>query len=356
MLNKDFYKGRKVLVTGHTGFKGTWMCKLLLHLGADVCGYALSPTPYQHLFGLSGIEKRMQSYFGDVRDENHIKNVVQTFQPEVVIHLAAQPIVRDSYAMPKYTYETNILGALYLLEAIRECDSVKSFLNVTTEKVYENDEKPNITIDESFPLNGYDPYSNSKSCSEFITQTYRRCFFSQTQCSVSTARTSNALGGGDGSPHRIISDCVKSAANRQSIIVRNPESVRPYQYVLDPLLVYLEICERQYYDKSIEGCYNVAPDGGVTTQTLVEKFCEQWGEGLKWEIHRDDGPYEAKMLRVSNKKIKDLLGWHQRCTLDEMIQRIVAFEKRCLYHPETIADYMDKEIENYLTMEENNEL
>lgn len=355
MLNRSFYKGRRVLVTGHTGFKGTWLCKLLLRLGAEVCGYALSPQPYQLLYNLSGIENRIQSHFGDIRDEQHIKTVVQSFQPEVIIHLAAQPIVRDSYTKPKYTYETNILGTLYLLEAMRACASVRSFLNVTTEKVYENHEDPDVLIDESFPLNGYDPYSNSKSCSEFITQTYRRCFFSQSECRISTARTSNALGGGDFSPHRIISDCVSSAAAGKPIIVRNPASVRPYQYVLDPLLVYLEICESQYSDMCFEGSYNVAPDYGISTQELVTKFCEHWGDGLTWEVKQDAGPYEASMLKVSNRKLKQTFGWTQKCSVDEMMRRIVMWEKTYICHPEKIAEHMDREIEDFLGLEKNNE-
>jgi len=351
MLEQKFYFGKKVLVTGHTGFKGTWLCKMLLHLGADVCGYALEPEPEQKLFALSGIEKQMHSVYGDIRDEQKLLQVFKKFQPEIVIHLAAQPIVRESYIRPKYTYETNVLGTLYLMECIRSTSSVKSVLNVTTEKVYENKEQPDVLIDESCPLNGYDPYSNSKSCSEFITQTYHRCFFKQTDCAVSTARTSNAIGGGDFSPHRIIADCVRAAAAHEQIIIRNPDSSRPYQYVLEPLTVYLEICQKQFSDKSFEGSYNIAPDAGVSASKLASVFCQKWGEGLSWKVQRDDGPYEAAVLLVSNQKLKSVFDWHPRYDFETAIEKIVDWEKIYLQSPERIAEHMNQEIADYLKTE-----
>lgn len=348
MFNQQFYSGKKVLVTGHTGFKGTWLCKMLIQQGAEVCGYALEPLPHQKLFAISRLEEQMQSVYGDIRDEQKLWEVFNTFQPEIVIHLVAQPIVKESYLNPKYTYETNVLGTLYLMECIRKTPTVKSVLNVTTEKVYENKEQPGVFIDETFPLDGYDPYSNSKSCSEFVTQTYRRCFFMNTDCAISTARTSNTIGGGDFSPHRIIADCVQAAAEHKQIIVRNPDSTRPYQYVLEPLAVYLNICEKQYYDKCFEGSYNVAPDTSVSASELVSIFCQKWGDGLSWLVQRDNGPYEASILSVSNQKLKSVLNWHPKYDFETTIEKIVAWEKQYIQAPEHIAAHMEREITDYL--------
>ena len=284
MLDLNFYKGKTILVTGHTGFKGTWLCKILINAGAKVVGYALEAPTNPSLFKLSNIEKDMISIIGDIRDYEHLKSVFDKYQPELVIHLAAQPIVRDSYKDPRYTYDTNVMGTVNILECVRLTESVKSFLNVTTDKVYLNDDIPNHPFKEDEPLDGYDPYSNSKSCSELVTHSYKKSFFADGRCAISTARAGNVIGGGDFANDRIIPDCIRAIEQNKEIIVRNPYSTRPYQHVLEPLYIYLEIIEKQYKDHKYEGYYNVGPDDQDCFQTgaLVDLFVKHWGEGMKW--------------------------------------------------------------------------
>ena len=239
----SFYKGKKVLVTGHTGFKGSWLCRLLLKLGAEVTGYALEPPTQPDLFQLLDVESQMHSVTGDIRDLEKMKQVFAEAQPEIVLHLAAQPIVRESYKNPVYTYETNVMGTVNILEAVRQCKSVKSFLNVTTDKVYRNNEWE-WGYRETDELDGYDPYSNSKSCSELVTHSYEKAFLKELGIAVSTARAGNVIGGGDFAADRIVPDCVRAIADGKKIAVRNPHSTRPYQHVLEPLGAYLMIAGR----------------------------------------------------------------------------------------------------------------
>ena len=255
----DFYKDRKVLVTGHTGFKGTWLCKLLVLAGAKVTGYSLEPPTDPSLFAICGMEKQMHSVIGDIRDLPHLLQIFQETKPEIVLHLAAQPIVRDSYRDPVGTYETNVMGTVHVLECVRQTDSVRSFLNVTTDKVYENREWE-WGYRETDPLNGYDPYSNSKSCSELVTHSYRKSFFAAGAPAISTARAGNVIGGGDFAHDRIIPDCVRAAISGQPVKLRNPDSIRPFQHVLEPLSVYLMIAAAQVEEPSLAGSYNVGPE------------------------------------------------------------------------------------------------
>lgn len=346
MLGLDFYKGKTVLVTGHTGFKGTWLCKILINAGAHVVGYSLNPPTEPNLFTFSKIEKDMISIIGDIRDYTNLKSVFDKYQPELVFHLAAQPIVRDSYKAPKYTYETNVIGTVNVLECVRLTPSVKSFLNVTTDKVYLNDEVPNHPFKEDEPLDGYDPYSNSKSCSELVTHSYKKSFFTDGRCAISTARAGNVIGGGDFATDRIIPDCIRAIEKGENIIVRNPYSTRPYQHVLEPLYVYLEIAEKQYRDHKYEGYYNVGPDDCdcVNTGDLVTKFCNAWGNGLTWVNKHDGGPHEAAFLKLDNSKIKEVFGWKPRWHIDECIEKIVEFTKIYLFAQECISEEMDREI------------
>lgn len=350
MFYNDFYKGKTVLVTGHTGFKGTWLCKILINAGAHVVGYSLNPPTEPNLFTLSKIEKDMISIIGDIRDYTNLKSVFDKYQPELVFHLAAQPIVRDSYKAPKYTYETNVIGTVNVLECVRLTPSVKSFLNVTTDKVYLNDEVPNHPFKEDEPLDGYDPYSNSKSCSELVTHSYKKSFFTDGRCAISTARAGNVIGGGDFATDRIIPDCIRAIEKGENIIVRNPYSTRPYQHVLEPLYVYLEIAEKQYRDHKYEGYYNVGPDDCdcVNTGDLVTKFCNAWGNGLTWVNKHDGGPHEAAFLKLDNSKIKEVFGWKPRWHIDECIEKIVEFTKIYLFAQECISEEMDREITIFL--------
>jgi len=352
MLDLTFYKNKKVLITGHTGFKGTWLSKILINAGAKVIGYSLDAPTNPNLFSLSKIESGMISIIGDVRDYNHLKKVFDEFQPEIVLHLAAQPIVRDSYKNPLYTYETNVMGTANVCECVRLTPSVKSFLNVTTDKVYLNDDIPNHPFKEDEPLDGFDPYSNSKSCSELVTHSYKKSFFKDMNVSVSTARAGNVIGGGDFANDRIIPDCIRAVEKGEDIIVRNPYSTRPYQHVLEPLYIYLDICEKQYENKKYEGYYNVGPDDCdcINTGDLVTMFCNKWGNGAKWINKHDGGPHEAAFLKLDNQKIKDTFGWHPRWHINECMDKIVEFTKVYFENIDNLPFEMDKEIKEFFEL------
>ena len=283
-FNLNFYKGKKVLVTGHTGFKGTWLCRILQELGAEVTGYSQKPPTDPSIFTLTDLESQIHSVIGDIRDLEHMIQVFKETQPEIVFHLAAQPIVRESYKDPRGTYETNVMGTVNILECVRNSRSVRSFLNVTTDKVYKNREWE-WGYRENEELDGYDPYSNSKSCSELITHSYKRSFLGDGSIAVSTARAGNVIGGGDFAKDRIIPDCIRAAGRQEIIRVRNPYSVRPYQHVLEPLTAYLMIAAEQYKNPDVQGYYNVGPgeENCVTTGELVGLFCEAWGSGAEWK-------------------------------------------------------------------------
>lgn len=327
-MKNDFYKGRRVLVTGHTGFKGSWLSAILLMAGAEVTGYSLEPPTEPSLFELAGMKGRMNSVVGDVRDLPHLLQVFEEVQPEIVFHLAAQPIVRESYRDPVGTYETNVMGTVNILEAVRRTESVRSFLNVTTDKVYENREWA-WGYREIDPLDGYDPYSNSKSCSELVTHSYKKSFFTDGRCRVSTARAGNVIGGGDFAADRIIPDCIRAAEKSDPIIVRNPFSTRPYQHVLEPLSAYLLIAERQYGEPEKEGYYNVGPEDKdcVTTGELADIFCAAWGEGMHWINKSDGGPHEANFLKLDCSKIRAELGWRPVWGVREAVGKTALFAK-----------------------------
>lgn len=290
-LMKSFYKGKKVLVTGHTGFKGSWLCSILLECGAEICGIGLLPNTDPALFNLLDLENRIQSHILDIRDLQNVKRIFDEFKPEIVFHLAAQPLVIDSYKNPVYTFDVNVIGTVNILECIRLNPCVKSFVNVTTDKVYENQEQENYGYVETDRLNGYDPYSNSKSCSELVTASYCKSFFSDRDLAVSTCRAGNVIGGGDFSENRIVPDCIKYTVKNIPIIVRNPNSVRPYQHVLEADMFYLMLAMKQYNNKSYAGNYNIGPDDSdcVTTSQLCELFCHFW-EGAKWKATDYQGP------------------------------------------------------------------
>lgn len=346
-MDLSFYKGKKVLVTGHTGFKGTWLCRILINAGAQVTGYSLNPPTEPNLFSMADVESRMNSVIGDIRDLDHLKKVFEQTQPEIVLHLAAQPIVRDSYKDPVYTYETNVMGTVNICECVRLNPCVKSFLNVTTDKVYKNNEWE-WGYRENEPLDGFDPYSNSKSCSELVTHSYINSFFNNMDLAVSTARAGNVIGGGDFANDRIVPDCVRAAIEGKDIIVRNPHSTRPYQHVLEPLAAYLIIAQKQFEDKKYAGFYNVGPDETdcVTTGNLVDTFCAKWGEGIKWIDRYDGGPHEANFLKLDCSKLKTTFGWKPRWNFDTAIEKSVEWSKVYAAGGDVVA-CMDKEIEEF---------
>ena len=347
MRNLDFYKGKKVFVTGHTGFKGSWLAKILLKAGANVTGYSLPAPTKPNLFELAGLGRELHSVVGDVRDISQMKKAFNQAQPEIVLHLAAQPIVRESYANPVYTYETNVMGTVNILECVRRSKSVKSFLNVTTDKVYHNNEWE-WGYRENEPLDGYDPYSNSKSCSELVTHSYQNSFFADGRVAIATARAGNVIGGGDFAADRIIPDCVRAVERKADIIVRNPYSTRPYQHVLEPLFAYLMIAAQQYKDGRYAGWYNVGPDecDCVTTGELVDIFCQKWG-GIQWVNKSEQGPHEANFLKLDCSKIKNVFHWQPRWHIEKAIEMTVDWTKIYLAKG-NIAKEMDRQIDEFL--------
>jgi len=349
MLDLAFYKNKTILITGHTGFKGTWLCKILTNAGAKVIGYSIDKPTNPSLFDLAKVEDKITSIFGDIRDYNHLKEVFDRYQPEIVLHLAAQPIVRESYINPKYTYETNVIGTVNILECVRLTGSVKSVLNITTDKVYENKEEYNHAFKEEEPLDGYDPYSNSKSCSELVTHSYKKSFLDEKKIAVSTARAGNVIGGGDFAKDRIIPDCIRAIEKQMDVEIRNPNSTRPYQHVLEPLMMYLEIAEAQYKDFYYAGYYNIGPDNCdcINTGELVDKFCKEWG-ALSWYVVGDNGPHEAGFLKLDNSKVKNMFGWQPRWHIDDAIKQVVKWTKVYFDDKNKIPEEMDKEIKEYI--------
>lgn len=348
MFDMGFYQGKKVLITGHTGFKGSWMTRMLIKAGAEITGYSLEAPTDPSLFAVAGLKDQMNSIIGDIRDLAKLKSVFEQVQPEIVFHLAAQPIVRDSYKDPVYTYETNVMGTVNLLECVRLNNCVKSFLNVTTDKVYDNKEWE-WGYRENDPLDGHDPYSNSKSCSELVTHSYKKSFFHDNRVAVSTARAGNVIGGGDFANDRIIPDCIRAAMKKENIIVRNPHSTRPYQHVLEPLYAYLMIAAEQYNDQTYSGYYNVGPENQdcITTGTLVDLFCKKWGEGITWENRFMGGPHEANFLKLDCSKISTTFGWKPRWNVEEAIEKVVEWTKVYIGSGD-VQKCMDKQIDEFL--------
>ncbi len=323
-----FFEGKNIFITGHTGFKGTWLCKILLYAGANVTGYSLFDTKNNEFYDSMNFDGEIKSFIGDVRDYNSMKLAFDKASPEIAIHLAAQPLVRYSYEEPLETYDVNVMGTANFLECVRNSKTVKSVLNVTTDKVYENKEWLR-GYKETDILNGFDPYSNSKSCSELITDSYKKSFLNKKKIAVSTARAGNVIGGGDVSMDRIIPDCIRALLGKYNIVVRNKNSIRPYQHVLEPLFAYLLICKMQYFNFSISDNYNVGPndDDCVTTGNLVQKFCELANDKISWNSESEDGPHEANFLKLDCSKIKNKFGWEPSWHIEEAIDYTIEFAK-----------------------------
>lgn len=345
----DFYKKKKVFLTGHTGFKGTWLSRILFLAGSEVTGYSLEPPTAPSLFEQTKTARRMKSIIGDIRDREKLIQAIQAAKPDVIFHLAAQPIVRTSYKDPVGTYETNVMGTVNILEAVRATPSVKSFVNITTDKVYLNREWP-WGYRENEELCGYDPYSNSKSCSELVTYSYRNSFFSEDNSpAISTARSGNVIGGGDYATDRIIPDCIRAVEAGKRIILRNPNSTRPYQHVLECLRGYLLLAKAQYEDKLVAGSYNFGPDDEscVTTGDLATMFCEKWGRDAAWDNkYEKDAPHEANFLKLDCSKAKAVLKWYPQWSIYTAIGKIVEWEKAVLSGT-SAAEITDSQIKEY---------
>ena len=344
----SFYQGKRVFLTGHTGFKGSWLCKMLIDAGAAVTGYSRCSEKEISLYELSHVRDQLDHRKGDIRDYPALKKAFDEAQPEIVIHMAAQPIVRDGYRNPKDTYETNVLGTVNILECVRNSTCVRSFLNVTTDKVYRNREWE-WGYRENEELDGFDPYSNSKSCSELVTHSYTRSFFSDRAPAISTARAGNVIGGGDFSRDRIVPDCVRAAIRREPIIVRNPDSIRPYQHVLDPLYAYLMIASAQYTDARFAGSYNVGPDEADCMQTgsLVDLFISKWGEGLQRVDRCEGGVHEATLLKLDCSKLKSTFGWTPGWNVETAVEMVVEWSK-CWRGGGDVSGCMDDQLRQFI--------
>lgn len=333
VVMKSFFQGKKVFITGHTGFKGSWLCLWLHKLGAELHGYALNPPTTPSLFELTNISELLCSHrIADVRDEAALAEAMKRAQPEIVIHMAAQPLVRDSYKIPVETYAVNVMGTVHLLEAVRHCSSVKAVVNVTTDKCYENREWV-WGYRENEPMGGFDPYSNSKGCSELVTAAYRQSYFtnhSNIQESVlpavATARAGNVIGGGDWAADRLIPDIVRSLMAGEPVRIRNPHAIRPWQHVLEPLSGYLQLARHLYEQGSdfAEG-WNFGPtdEDAKPVEWIVQRMCEFWGDNSRYEIDNGTHPHEAHYLKLDCAKAHMRLGWQPRWNLEKTLHSII---------------------------------
>lgn len=350
-MEKDFWKGKKVFITGHTGFKGSWMSILLHHLGAEVSGFALDPPTSPSLYKLCRLDEYVNSTIADIRDISLLKQSIVKANPEIVIHMAAQSLVRYSYKNPVDTYEINVMGTINLLEAVRSTQSVKALVNVTTDKCYENKEWL-WSYREDEPLGGFDPYSSSKACSEIVTAAYRRSFFSEnnkTGKSIASARAGNVIGGGDWAADRLIPDFVRAINKHEKVIIRNPLSVRPWQHVLEPLSGYLILAEKLFaFGDKYSGAWNFGPDDNDSqpVKWVIEKLCNYWGVDASYEIIESPGPHEANHLKLDCSKAKALLEWHPHWNLEKALESIVDFTK-ALQAKDDLRKVCNRQIEDY---------
>lgn len=357
MYSKDFWKDKKVFLTGHTGFKGSWMSLWLSELGANVTGYALEPPTEPSMFKVCAVSENINSIIADIRDYDRLKLEIEKSEPEIVIHMAAQPLVRESYNNPRDTYEINVMGTVNLLQAINECGGVKAVVNVTTDKCYENKEWQK-GYKESDRLGGFDPYSNSKACSEMVTSSFRNSFFNKEKyddhgVALGSARAGNVIGGGDWAVDRLITDCVRSVTEGKEILIRNPNAIRPWQHVLEPLRGYLMLAEA-LYEKGAEFAkgYNFGPidEDAKEVTYIVAKFCTLWGDNASYSVDEGDHPHEATFLKLDCTMAKDELKWEPEINIDEALSTTVLWFKAYKagrnmkeFSLEQIKSYMENE-------------
>lgn len=352
-LFNTVYKGRKVLITGHTGFKGSWLCLLLNKLGAEVYGYALEPPTKPSLYVEAKIDELIVSTIGDIRDYNFLLETLMEIQPEIIIHMAAQPLVMESYRYPRETYEINVMGTVNLFDAARQVKSLKAILNVTTDKCYENKEW-HWGYRENEPMGGYDPYSNSKGCSELVTSSFRSSFFNPNDyakhgVAVASARAGNVIGGGDWAKDRLIPDFIRSISKGEKVKIRSPYAIRPWQYVLEPLTGYLALCEKLFTKgPAFAEAWNFGPDDSdaQSVEWVSKTICELWGEGAQFEIDTNPQPHEANYLKLDCSKAKAELGWIPKWDIETTLKSIVDWNKSFL-NKEDIRLVTENQIERY---------
>lgn len=326
----DFFCGKRVFVTGHTGFKGSWLCLMLTSLGAHVVGYALAPPTTPSLFDLARVGELVDSRIGDVRDAELLARALFEAQPEIVFHLAAQPLVRDSYKIPIETYATNVMGTVHLLEAVRRCSTVRAVVNVTTDKCYENREW-DWGYRENDNLGGFDPYSNSKACSELVTAAYFSSYFNPNEyqkhaVALATARAGNVIGGGDWATDRLVPDIIRSMLAGEPVLIRNPHAIRPWQHVLEPLSGYLTLAQKLFESGPEYGeGWNFGPDDADVkpVEWIIKRMCELWGKGAHYEIDTGNHPHEAHYLKLDCSKAHVRLGWYPQWCLEKALQSII---------------------------------
>lgn len=334
MIDKEFWQGKRVFITGHTGFKGSWLSLWLRSLNAEVWGYALTPPTSPSLFVTCGLEKDMHSAIGDIRQAKLLEEMLLAAQPDIVIHMAAQPLVRESYKNPVDTYETNVMGTVNLLEAVRKCTSVKAVVNVTTDKCYENKEWY-WGYRENEPMGGYDPYSSSKACAELVTSAYRNSFFnSKTYAdhgiALASVRAGNVIGGGDWAPDRLIPDIIHALSNREEVLIRSPYAIRPWQHVLEPLSGYLMVAENLYkYGMAYAEAWNFGSrdEDAKTVEWIVQKLCKLWGSTAAYHIEAGDHPHEASWLKLDCSKAAAELNWQPKWNITVALTKIVEWTK-----------------------------
>lgn len=329
MTFNEVYKGRRVLITGNTGFKGSWLTLWLIKLGANVLGYSLEPPTVPSLYETLNLKNEVNQIIGDIRDFDKLLETIKQFKPEIIFHLAAQPLVRRSYKEPRLTYETNVMGTINLFEAIRFCDSVRVVVNITTDKCYENKEWV-WGYRETDPMGGHDPYSSSKACSELVTSAYRRSFFEKSGVAVASARAGNVIGGGDWAEDRLIPDIVRSLSIGKEIVIRSPNAIRPWQHVLEPLYGYLLLGMKLFIEgKKYAQAWNFGPDESDTmnVESVVRKSIELWGAG-SYRIENSEQLHEANMLRLDVSKAHILLGWKPRTNVKKALEMTINWYKK----------------------------
>jgi len=321
----QFWQRKKVLITGHTGFKGSWLSLVLQLAGAEVIGFALPPPKSPNLFTLANVSDNMTSIMGDIRDFDQVLTLFKQYQPEIVIHMAAQPLVRYSYKAPIETYATNVMGTVHILEAARQTGSVKTIVNVTTDKCYENNEW-HWGYRENDRLGGYDPYSNSKACSELVTSAYRTSYFNSASIGLASARAGNVIGGGDWAEDRLIPDIIRACGEKMSVSIRNPHALRPWQHVMAPLSGYLLLAEKLYQEPSIyaDG-WNFGPDENDVQPVswIVDFIVKRWNQPASWILEEGNHLHEATYLKLDCSKSKSLLGWQPQWDLEKGLQETV---------------------------------
>lgn len=330
-MSPNFWRNKRVFITGHTGFKGSWASLWLQNLGADLTGFSLEPPTNPSLFEEANVASQMKSIIGDIRNYSDLKNAINLAKPEIVIHMAAQPLVRRSYKDPIETYSTNVMGTVHLLEAIRSSDGIKAVVNVTTDKCYENREWV-WGYREDEPMGGFDPYSNSKGCAELVSSAYRSSFFSNQKNGVAlaTARAGNVIGGGDWAIDRLIPDILSSFNAGKKVCIRNPNAIRPWQHVLEPLCGYFTLAEALFNDgEKFAQAWNFGPldDDAKPVNWIVEKMANLWGKNASWIIDASGQPHEATYLKLDISKALSQLNWRPRLRLEHSLSLILEWEK-----------------------------